>query len=99
MKRRAIGAPGTFLCSGGVACVLVLLCLCVLAQMIGTPFTLLSLLNSDMLAESEPISEDFSAFSSSPEPERFHLFHVFTEFRPLPHLPIVPTAVFRPPSA
>lgn len=77
----------------------VLLCVCVLAQMIGTPFTLLSLLNSDMLTESEPISEDLSAFSPALELERSRLFRVFTEFRPLFHLPILLTSVFHPPSA
>ncbi|OQW36043.1 MAG: hypothetical protein A4E20_08855 [Nitrospira sp. SG-bin2] len=67
--------------------------------MLGAPFTLLSLLNSDMLAESEPISEDLSAFSPALELERSPLFHLFTEFRPLFHLPILLTSVFHPPSA
>jgi hypothetical protein len=52
-----------------------------------------------MLAESEPISEDLSAFSPALELERSPLFHLFTEFRPLFHLPILLTSVFHPPSA
>lgn len=99
MNRIAIGAPGTRRCSAGVACSLVLLCVCVVMQMLGTPFTLLSLLNSDMLAESEPISEDLAAFSPSLEPERSRLVHLLTEFRPLIHLPTLLTSVFHPPSA
>lgn len=90
---------GTRRCSARVVCLLVLLCVCVVAQMLGTPFTLLSLLNLDMLAESEPISEDLSAFSPALELERSPLFHLFTEFRPLFHLPILLTSVFHPPSA
>lgn len=97
--RIAINASGTRRCSVGVACLLIVLCVCVLAQMLGTPFTLLSLLNSDMLTQSEPISEDFSAFSPSLEPERSRLLHMFTDFRPLLHLPVLLTSVFHPPSA
>jgi hypothetical protein len=83
----------------GLVCLVVLLCLCVIAQMLGAPFTLLGLLNSDVLAESEPLSEDFSALSPSPEPERPLLSHLLTEFRTVRHLPVVLTSVFRPPSA
>lgn len=78
---------------------LVLLCVCVVTQMLGAPFTLLSLLNSDMLAESEPISEDLSACSPSLEAERSRLVHLLTAFRPLIHLPTLRTSVFHPPSA
>lgn len=85
--------------AAGAACLLVLICVCVIAQMLGTPFTLLSLLNSDMLAELEPVSEDLSAFSPPLEPERSRLFLVFTEFRPLLHQPVLLTSVFHPPSA
>ena len=76
-----------------------LLCVCVVAQMLGAPFTLLGLLNSDVLTESEPVSEDFSTLSPSPEPERPRLFHLFTEFLPVLHLPVLLTSIFRPPSA
>ncbi len=83
----------------GSVCLVVLLCVCVVAQLLGAPFTLLGLLNSDMLTESEPVSEDFSALSSSPEPERSYRFRVAAEFRPVHHLPILVTSVFHPPSA
>lgn len=99
MNRIAIGAPGTRRCAAGVAFLLVLLCVCVVTQMLGAPLTLLSLLNSDMLAQSEPISEDLSAFSPSLEPERPRLVQLLTEFRPLIHLPTLRTSVFHPPSA
>lgn len=75
-----------------------LLCVCVVLQMLGAPFTLLDLLNSDMLTESELISEDFSAVSPSPDPERSRLLHVLTELCPVRHLPVFLTSVFRPPS-
>lgn len=81
----------------GVACLVMLLCVCVIAQMLGAPFTLLDLLNSDMLLEPEPISEDVSALSPFPEPERLHLFHVLTDLRSVRHLPVLLTSVFRPP--
>ena len=83
----------------GLASLVVLLSVCVIAQMLGAPFTLLGLLNSDVLAESEPISEDSSALSPSPGPERPLLSHVLTELSPVRHLPVVLTSVFRPPSA
>ena len=82
-----------------VACVMLLLCVCVVTQMLGTPFTLLGLLNSDALTESELNSEDFSALSPSPQPERPFLSHVLMEFHPIRHLPVIVTSVFRPPSA
>lgn len=82
-----------------VACVVVLLCVCVVAHMLGAPVTLLGLLNFDMLAESEPVSEDFSAISPLPKLERPYLFLIFDEIRPVHHLPVLLTSVFHPPSA
>jgi hypothetical protein len=75
----------------------VLLCVCVIAQMLGAPFTILELLNSDILAELEPLFEDSSALSPSPEPERFLLSYLLSEFRTVHHLPVLLTPVFRPP--
>ena len=83
----------------GLACLIVLLSVCVIAQMLGAPFTLIGLMDSDILTESEPISEDSSAVSPSPEPEKPLLSHVLTEFPPVRHLPVVLISVFRPPSA
>ncbi|MBK8276778.1 MAG: hypothetical protein IPK92_13375 [Nitrospira sp.] len=85
-----------FLPQGTAAVILVLfVCICVVSQMLGVPVTLLSLLTSDMLAES--LSEDFSILPSTLEPgapsrSGFHL-----DFSPSLHLPIFPTAVFHPP--
>ncbi len=75
-----------------------LLCVCVVTQMLGVPATLIDLLNSDVLTKSEPVSEDHSTVSPSLEPERPHLFYSFTEFRPVRHLPVLSTSVFHPPA-
>jgi hypothetical protein len=82
----------------GAACLVLLLCVCVVTQMLGVPATLMDLLNSDVLTNSEPASEDASALSPSPEPERSRLLHSFAELRPVRRLPMFLTAVFRPPS-
>jgi hypothetical protein len=82
-----------------LACFVMLLCVWIITQMLGAPFTLFGILSSDVLAESDPISEDFSTLSPSPEPERPLLSHALTEFRPIRHLPLVLISVFRPPSA
>jgi hypothetical protein len=83
--------------TSGLVCVVVLLCVCVVAQMIGTPVTLLSLLDSDMRAESEPASEDPSALSPLPELGKPDLLRIRGEFRTIRHLPILITSVFHPP--
>lgn len=75
-----------------------LLCVCIVTQMLGVPATLIELVNSDVLTKAEPVSEDFSTLSRSPEPERPRLFHSLTEFRPVRHLPVLLTSVFHPPS-
>ncbi len=82
----------------GVAYLVVLLCVCVVTQMLGVPATLMDLLNSDVLTKSEPASEDASAFSPSPEPERPRFFNFFVERCAARHLPVLLTAVFHPPS-
>src|SRR4029078_11700723 len=79
-----------------VVCIMLFLCVCLLAQMLGMPITLFSLLNaSDMLIE--PTSEDFSLLPRAPGPgtESRPLFH--TELSPNIHRPIFITAVFHPP--
>jgi hypothetical protein len=80
-----------------MACLVVLLCVCVVAQLLGTPFTLLGLLNSDVLTESEPVSEGFSSLSSSPEAKRLDRLLVVTEFRDVLHPTVLLTSVFHPP--
>ncbi len=85
--------------AAGVTGVVVLLCLCVVTQMLGVPATLVDLLNSDVLTKSEPVSEDFSTPSPSPEPEWPRLSTFFRELCPVVHLPVLLTSVFHPPSA
>ncbi len=79
-------------------CLVVLLSVCVVTQMLGTPVTLIGLMNSDMLTKSEPVSEDFSSLSPSLEPEKPSLLHLSTESCLVLQLPVLATSVFRPPS-
>jgi hypothetical protein len=76
-----------------------LLCICVVTQMLGVPATLVDLLNSDVLTKSEPVSEDFSALSPLPHPESPRLFSSLTEVLSVLHLTVLVTSVFHPPSA
>lgn len=82
----------------GVTYLVVLLCVCVVAQFLGVPFTALDLFNSDKLIESELGSEDFSSLSSLPDAESPRLLHSLTEVRSVHHLPVLTTSLFRPPS-
>lgn len=95
VDRRASGSSHR---AWGVACVVMLLCVCVVTQMLGIPTTLIGLLNSDMLTKSEPVSEDVSALSPSPEAEEPDLLSLFIESQPVRHFPVLLTSVFRPPS-
>ena len=81
----------------GVACLIMLLCICVVTQMLGAPFTLLGALSSDILTESEPVSEDMTALSPSPEPDKPRLFYMLTDFHSVHHPPVLLTSVFHPP--
>jgi hypothetical protein len=94
-------APSTFSScwARGVACLIILLCICVVTQMLGIPATLIGLLNADVLTKSEPISEDFSTLSTLIFPERPGLFSVIADLYPVSQLPVLTTSVFRPPSA
>ncbi len=89
VSRRAIGP----------LCVIVLLCFCVITQMLGVPVTLIGMLNADMLTKSDPVSEDFSALSTLAGPERPGLLSLIVERYSAPQLPVLPTSVFHPPSA
>jgi hypothetical protein len=78
------------------ASVVVVLCICVLSQMLGVPFTLVGLLtSSDMLVESA--SEDFSLTPVVPEAGISGSSRIHAEFRPSLHLPVFVTSVFHPP--
>lgn len=79
----------------GIACIISLLCLCVVFQMLGVPVTLLALLASDSPIES--ISEDFSILPVILEPSTFNRIALYVESQRLVYLPIFSTAIFRPP--
>ena len=83
--------------STGLLCLVLLLCLCVVTQMLGVPVTLLGLLDSDRLIQSEPASEDPTVLSSIPEPERPNFLSFFTDSAAGRRLPVVLSSVFRPP--
>jgi hypothetical protein len=81
----------------GLAFVVVLLCFCVVAQMLGTPVTLINLLDAKMSMElasedlSIPSGMPITGLTSSP---------VLYEQTALPlYLPIFATSIFHPPQA
>jgi hypothetical protein len=75
-----------------------LLCVCVVVQMLGVPATFVDLLSSDALVKVEPVSEDHTTVSASLESERPRLFTVVSESHSVRRLPILTTSVFHPPS-
>lgn len=94
---RTISGATDFIDPSRIAvCLILLLCVCVLAQMLGAPVTLLSLLTtSDMLAGS--VSEDFSVLPPVPELHPFSALRLRVDRHPVPHLPVLATSVFHPP--
>ena len=70
MIQKALSTLRSSCWTRGVACLIILLCICVVTQMLGVPVTLIGLLNADVLTKSEPISEDYSTPSTVPEPGR-----------------------------
>ncbi len=82
----------------GSLSVVALLSLCVFAQMLGMPVTMLGLVtSSDMLMES--VSEDFSLAPDVLELGTSGLSHVRVEFQTAFHLPVLVTSVFHPPQS
>lgn len=81
----------------GLTCFAVFICICVVAQMLGMPVTLLDVLDLERLLTSEPGSEDPSVLAPMLEPERPGFLHFLTESRAGVHLPVLLTSVFRPP--
>lgn len=80
----------------GTMCVVLLLSGCILAQMLGAPITLSSLLASpDLLSES--VYEGFSLPSMIPEPEISGPRFLHAEFQSAQYLSIFLTSVFHPP--
>lgn len=75
-----------------------LLCVCVLAQVLGVPGTLIDLLtSSDTLVES--VSEDASLAPAVTEPGALALTYTDIIIQLSLHLPILVTSVFHPPQA
>lgn len=85
-------------CARGLACFVVLLCVCVVTQMLGVPITLIGVMDSDLLEKSAPVSEDLSSLSPSLEPEKPSLLYLFTQSCRVLQLPVLAMSVFRPPS-
>ena len=81
-------------CTGALILILIV-CLCVVFQMLGAPVTLLGLLTSDTPVES--LSEDFSIPPSIPEPGRPNRSRFTGETQSLPYVLVLSTAVFHPP--
>lgn len=78
------------------ATVVVVLCVCVLSQMLGVPVTLVGLLaSSDLLTET--VSEDFSLTPIVPELGLSGASRSCVESQPSLHLPLYVTSVFHPP--
>jgi len=76
--------------------IVLFLCVSVLAQMVGMPMTLLSLLTtSDVLAESG--SEDPSMLPQVPELRPFSAPHLRVDGHTISHLPVLAASVFHPP--
>lgn len=83
-------------CTGAVILILIV-CLCVVFQMLGAPVTLLGLLTSDTPVESP--SEDFSIPPSIPEPGTPNRSRFTVESQFSRHFPVFSTAVFHPPQS
>ena len=81
----------------GVVILILLVCLCVVFQMLGAPVTLLDLLTSDEPAES--LSEGFSIPPSTPEPSTPNRSRFTVESPSSRHFPIFSTSIFHPPQA
>lgn len=78
--------------------VVLLLCVCVLSQMLGMPVTLVGILaSSDLLTET--VSEDLSLTPVVPEFEKSDPSRLDVIFQASPHLPVFVKTVFHPPPA
>lgn len=96
MVRNVSDRIGLLALPWGTLCLVVLLCVCVLVQMLGLPVTLLSLLTtSDMLTES--ICEDPSVLPPVPELRPSSALRLCVDRHPIPSLPVLAISVFHPP--
>ena len=81
----------------GLACLVVLMCFSVVAQMLGTPITLVSLLADDPAMES--LSENLSIPSAVLERGLASRPFLYEKTGPSQHYPIFEFRAFRPPKA
>lgn len=75
-----------------------LLCICVVVQVLGTPFAIVGQdTTADVLRAS--LSEGFSIPEIAFELEAMSLPCLHEEFVPVTHIPVLPKSVFHPPQA
>lgn len=75
-----------------------LLCVCVLAQVLGVPGTLIDLLtSSDTLVEAASEDDSLTPAVTEPEASALNFAHVIAQASV--HLPLFVTSVFHPPQA
>ncbi len=75
---------------------ILIICVCVLVQMLSTPVTALSLADAfDMLIESD--FEDPSMLPLMPDLRPFSALRLQVDRHAIPHLPMLLTSVFHPP--
>ena len=94
MRRMAYGFEPQAMASSAL---IVLVCLCVIFQMLGVSVTLLDLLTSD--APEESLSEDFSIPPSMPEPGAPNRSRLHVENQSSRSVPVFLTVVFHPPQS
>lgn len=76
-----------------------LLCVCVVVQMLGSPFTLVGQDTTKNDVWRASLSEGFSLVATLDKPALISHFCCFQTFEPSAHPPIIPIAVFHPPLA
>lgn len=75
------------------------LCVCVLAQMLGMPITFFSLVASSDASLMESVSEDFSFPPTIPKPTTSSAWSSNLDRQSLPYVRVFVTSVFHPPQA
>ncbi|MGE3976985.1 MAG: hypothetical protein AB7F94_05295 [Nitrospira sp.] len=83
----------------GSTCLVFLLCVCVLAQMLGMPISFFSLVASSDAVLMESASEDFSFPPTMPKPRTSSAWNTNMERQSSPYFHVFVTSVFHPPQA
>lgn len=98
MIRRNVTALPFMSKSRGLVFLVLILCVCVVGQVLGTPFTIAGQdTTTDVLRAS--LSEGFSLPVIVSELRTLSLSHLQAEFVPVTHLPVIPKSIFHPPQA